>query len=67
VAAQQGLMRVIAITGDRPNRLERQADVTVRVPALDTAIAQELHMVVTHILCDLVEAELSGCEGDTGR
>ena len=67
VAAQQGLMRVIAITGDRANRLECQADVTVRVPASDTAIAQELHMVVTHILCDLVEAELSGCEGDTGR
>jgi len=67
VAAQQCLVRVIAITGDRPSRLERQADLTVRVPSTDTAIAQELHMVVTHILCDLVEAELSGCEGEAGR
>ncbi|HEY6540089.1 MAG TPA: SIS domain-containing protein [Ktedonobacteraceae bacterium] len=67
VAAQECLMRVIAITGERPSRLERQADVTVRVPSTDTAIAQELHMIVTHILCDLVEAELSGCEGEAGR
>lgn len=67
VAAQQCLMRVIAITGDQPSRLERQADLTLRVPATDTAIAQELHMIVTHILCDLVETELSGCEGETGR
>jgi len=66
-AAQQCLMRVIAITGERPSRLERHASVTLRVPSTDTAIAQELHMVVTHILCDLVEAELSGCEGETGR
>lgn len=67
IAAQQSLMRVIAITGNRPSRLERHADLTVRVPATDTAIAQELHMIVTHILCDLVESELSGREGDTGR
>ncbi len=64
VTAQQCLMRVIAITGKRPSRLESHAGVTVRVPSTDTAIAQELHMIVTHILCDLVEAELSGCEGE---
>ena len=67
MAAHECLMRVIAITGERPSRLERQADVTVRVPSNDTAIAQELHMIVTHILCDLVEAELSGCVGEAGK
>ncbi len=67
VAAQQCLMRVIAITGEQSSRLERHAGVTLRVPSTDTAIAQELHMIVTHILCDLVEAELSGCEGEAGR
>ena len=64
VAAQECLVKVIAITGERPSHLERQADVTLRVPSTDTAVAQELHMIVTHILCDLVEAELSGCEGE---
>jgi D-sedoheptulose 7-phosphate isomerase len=57
-AAQRCLMTVIAVTGDRPNRLECLADVTVHMPSVDTAITQELHMVVTHILCDIVESEL---------
>lgn len=67
LAAQQCLMRVISITGERISRLARHAGVTLRVPSSDTAIAQELHMIVTHILCDLVETELSGCEGEAGR
>ncbi len=66
-AAQRCLMTIIAITGDRPNRLESLADVTVRVPTVDTAITQELHMMVTHILCDIVESELMSCEGDANK
>ena len=66
-AAQRRLMAVIVLTSDRPSRLECLADVTVRVPVIDTAVTQELHMVVTHILCDLVESELAACEEDTDR
>src|SRR6266566_928725 len=66
-AAQRCLMTVIAVTGDRPNRLECMADLAIRVPGVDTAIIQELHMVVTHILCDLVESELAACERGAGR
>ncbi len=66
-AARRCLMTIIAITGDQPNRLECLADVTVHVPTVDTAITQELHMMITHILCDIVESELMSCEGDTGK
>ncbi len=62
-AAQRSSMTVIAITGDRPSRLECLASVTVRVPTVDTAVAQELHMIVTHILCDIVESQLAA-QGD---
>ena len=62
IAAQHCLMSVAAITGDRSSRLEHIANVTVRVPVVDTAFAQELHMVVTHILCDIAESELAQCE-----
>lgn len=55
---QERRIAVIAVTGERPNRLERMADLAVRVPVLETAEIQELHMAVTHILCDIVEAEL---------
>lgn len=50
---------VVAITGERPSRLGALSDITVRVPCMDTAAAQELHMVVTHILCDIAETCLS--------
>jgi len=66
-AAQRCRMAMIAITGDRQSRLESLANVTVRVPTVDTAITQELHMMVTHILCDIVESELMSCEGDTDK
>lgn len=66
-AAQQRQMTVVALTGDQPSRLERLTHLAVRVPAIDTAIAQELHMVVTHILCDIAETELAADEGDSGR
>src|SRR5947207_1296712 len=66
-AARRCHMTIIAITGDQPNRLECLADVTVHVPTVDTAITQELHMMITHILCDIVESELMSCEGDTGK
>ncbi len=59
VVAHQCLMTVVAITADRTSRLEKLADITVRVPVIDTAIAQELHMIVTHILCDITEAQLA--------
>ena len=61
-AAQAGherSMSVVAITGDCPSSLESLADITVRVPVVDTALVQEMHMMVTHVLCDIVEAELA--------
>lgn len=51
-------MTVAAVTGDRPNPLEQLADHALRVPSTDTPVIQELQMVVTHILCELVEREL---------
>jgi D-sedoheptulose 7-phosphate isomerase len=66
-AARRCLMTIIAITGDQPNRLECLADVTMHMPTIDTTITQELHMMVTHILCDIVESELMSYESVTGK
>ncbi len=51
-------MTVAAVTGERTSRLGQMADITIRVPVADTATTQELHMLVTHIVCDIVESEL---------
>ncbi|HVI17238.1 MAG TPA: SIS domain-containing protein, partial [Gaiellales bacterium] len=57
-AARQRGMGVIATTGERRSSLERAADLTLRMPVADTAVVQELHKIVTHVLCDLVELDL---------
>jgi len=50
---------VVAVTGARPSRLADAADLAIRVPAEETPVVQELHTLVTHLLCDVVEAELA--------
>jgi D-sedoheptulose 7-phosphate isomerase len=57
-AAHLRSMSVIAITGNHASPLARLADIAIRVASDDTAIAQELHTMVVHILCDLVEQEM---------
>ena len=64
-AAQGRQIAVIAVTGDRRNRLEKLADVAVRIPLTDTAVVQELHMAVTHILCDIAETELASAGAES--
>jgi D-sedoheptulose 7-phosphate isomerase len=58
-AARDHGVVVIAVTGERSSRLGAMADVAVRMPAGDTAVAQELHTLVTHILCQIAESELA--------
>jgi len=67
IAGRRHQVSIIAITGDHPSRLQSLADLTIHVPIVDTAIVQEMHMIITHILCNIVEAELSasqGCDND---
>lgn len=54
-------MHVLAVTGDAPSRLGRAAGLTFKVPATETPIVQELQMLVTHLLCEVVERSL--CAG----
>ena len=53
-ARDMGIL-VVAATGARPSALAAAADLSVRVAATDTAIIQEAHMLVTHLLCEFVE------------
>ncbi len=63
-AGRQRLMSIVAITGECASRLESLADVTIRMPVADRAVVQELHMVVTHMLCDITERQLCTLEGE---
>ena len=54
VAKRQGA-RIIAFTGKRDSKLQRLADICLCADAKVTARSQEVHQLVYHLICDLVE------------
>lgn len=62
-AAHERGMAVIAFTGRDGGEMARhlgEADVELRVPAERTARIQEVHLLLIHCLCDLIDARLLG-------
>lgn len=64
-AAHERGMIVIALTGREGGRIApliRAGDFEIRAPARSTARIQEVHIMVIHSLCDLVDRQLLGQE-----
>jgi D-sedoheptulose 7-phosphate isomerase len=62
-AAHERGMLVIALTGKQGGELTdllALEDVEIRVPAESTARIQEVHLLVIHCLCDLIDHQLIG-------
>ena len=62
-AAHERGMSVVALTGRDGGRmadLYGEKDVEIRVPATRTARIQEVHLVIIHCLCDLIDTTLLG-------
>jgi len=53
----QGMVTV-ALTGATGGRLKEDADYLINIPSTDTPRIQESHIVVGHILCEIVERKL---------
>lgn len=51
-------MRTIAFTGRQDSTLKKLADISISVPSADTPHIQEMHIVIGHIICELVERKL---------
>lgn len=62
-AAHDREMRVIALTGREGGAMATQlqeGDVELRVPSASTARVQEVHLLLIHCLCDLIDQHLFG-------
>lgn len=62
VAHEKG-MPVVALTGKDGGALAatlNEADIEVRVPSDSTARIQEVHLLISHCLCDLIDHQLFG-------
>jgi D-sedoheptulose 7-phosphate isomerase len=56
-------MTVIALSGKDGGALAaalRESDIEVRVPSWSTARIQEVHLLISHCLCDLIDHQLFG-------
>ncbi len=56
-AAELGMI-TIGLTGKNGGKLNEVCDICIRVPSTDTARVQESHILIGHIICDIVEKTL---------
>jgi D-sedoheptulose 7-phosphate isomerase len=53
-------LKCICLTGDTGGRMAELVDVLINIPSTDTPRIQETHILIGHIICELVETELFG-------
>jgi D-sedoheptulose 7-phosphate isomerase len=56
-AARKIGMKTIGLTGEQGFAMQRLCDLCLTVPFSETAIIQQIHMVVGHMICELVEQQ----------
>ncbi len=65
-AAHDRGMQVVALTGKEGGAMAMKlgdGDIELRVPSESTARIQEVHLLIIHCLCDLIDLQLFGAEG----
>ena len=66
-AARQRGAFTIGFAGNRKGPLAQLVDLPVEVPSSDTMRIQEAHLLLWHIICDLVDAAVAGDQDGTGN
>ena len=62
-AAHEKELKIVALTGKNGGKIAHllnESDVEIRVPSNSTARIQEIHIMVIHSICDLVDHKLTG-------
>ncbi len=62
-AAQEKNITVIALTGQEGGKIAtllQEQDIEIRVPTQETARIQEMHLLILHCLCDIIDHQLFG-------
>ena len=53
----------VGMTGSLPGPVDTYSDLLIKIPSTDTPRIQEAHILLGHIICELVEQELFGKKG----
>ena len=59
-AAKEMDVKIIAMTGETGGAMKDYADILLNVPSIDTPRIQESHIMIGHIICELVETAMFG-------
>ena len=51
-------LTTIGLTGDKPTKMNNICDIIINVPSNETARIQESHILIGHIICQLIEEEM---------
>ena len=51
-------MLTIGLTGEGPNEMSKISDIMISVPCSDTPRVQESHILIGHIISELIEEEM---------
>jgi len=62
IAARNAGMVTIAFTGKDGGKIEPFSDFIIKIPSSDVPRIQETHLLIGHIVCEIVEAGLFGKE-----
>ncbi len=57
-AAKKKRIKTISFLGKKGGKCKHKADLSFIIPSISTARIQEMHILMGHILCDLVERKL---------
>lgn len=60
--AKAGQVKVIGLTGESDEKMHHVCDITLKVPSSRTPRIQESHILIGHILCELIEKALFGAQ-----
>ena len=58
--AQEMGVKIIAMTGETGGKMKDFADILLNAASTDTPRIQESHIMIGHIICELVESEMFG-------
>jgi D-sedoheptulose 7-phosphate isomerase len=59
-AARSSSVAVIGLTGESGGKMKTTCDVCLCVPSKSTARIQEMHITISHAICELLEERLAG-------
>ena len=58
ISAKEKGITTVALTGRDGGKMAEMADVAIIIPSNDTPRIQESHILIGHILCDIIEKEI---------